>query len=106
MANNADFEKLLLQLPAFCKTFFIGIAQSTTELTRINYARDIIIFFRFLKEETEEFAGMEPKDFTVAMLDKVTPGMIEQFLFYVTDYESKTAHGQSVDRYMMVRQKQ
>lgn len=105
MSNNEEFDRLLSKLPPFCKTYFIGIAQNTTELTRINYARDIGIFFRFLKEETERFAGIEPKDFTVEMLNDVTPEMIEHFLFYVTDYSSETRYGVNVDRYNDVQSK-
>lgn len=88
-----DFDKLLEQLPPFCKTYFMGIAQRTTELTRINYARDIHIFFRFLKEETEEYAGTDEKAFDLKSLNDVTPEMIEQFLFYISDYESKIECG-------------
>lgn len=86
--HKEEFAKLLEKLPPFCSTYFVGIAQKTTELTRINYARDLTVFFRFLREETEEFAGVEPKDFTLEMLNEVTPEMIERFLFYLSDYNS------------------
>jgi len=89
MSNTKEeFEKLIQKLPPFCNTYFIGIAQKTTQLTRINYARDLTVFFRFLKEETEEFAGIEAKDFKLEQLNDVTPEMIEQFLFYLTDYNA------------------
>lgn len=86
---NAEFDRILAELPPFVKTYFMGISQRTTELTRVNYARDINIFFRFLKSETEKFAGIEPYDFKVEYLNDVTAEDIEQFLFYVSDYESK-----------------
>ena len=97
--NRDEFENLLGHLPPFCKDYFIGIAQKTTELTRINYARDLGIFFNFLKTETEAFAGIEPSDFTVKMLDDVTAEEIERFLFYVTDYVCETEDGNEIDRY-------
>lgn len=98
MDAKEDFEKLLAQLPPFCKTYFAGIAQKTTDLTRVNYARDTLVFFRFLKEETEEFAGIEIKDFKLPMLEKVTSETIEQYLFYVSDYAAKLSDEKMVDR--------
>ena len=97
--NKEYFNNILSLLPPFCKTYFMGIAQRTTELTRLNYARDLNIFFIFLREETEEFAGIDAADFKVEMLDDVSAEMIEQFLFYVTDYESTTNYGNSIDRF-------
>ena len=94
--NRDEFENLLGNLPPFCKDYFIGIAQKTTELTRINYARDLGIFFNFLKTETEAFAGTELSDFTVKMLDNVTAEEIERFLFYVTDYVCETEDGNEI----------
>lgn len=104
-AYKEEFEKLLEKLPDFCRTYFVGIAQKTTELTRINYARDLTVFFRYLKEETEEFAGIAPKELTVEMLEKVTPEMIEGFLFYLTDYNVETEDGASVARFNDIQSK-
>ncbi len=103
--KNEELKSLLAELPSFCKTYFVGIAQRTTELTRINYARDLIIFFRFLREETEEFAGVALQDFKVSMLNDVTPEIIEQFLFYVGDYNRRFDNDRSVDRSNDIRAK-
>ncbi len=103
--DNRMFEELLEKLPPFCKTYFVGIAQRTTALTRLNYARDLTIFFAFLKSETEEFAGIEPKSFNVGMLNDVTPEMIEQFLFYVTDYSGTQKTGEDIERFNDIKAK-
>lgn len=100
-----ETEKLFAQLPPFCKTYFIGIAQKTTELTRLNYARDLVIFFNFLKTETETFAGISPTDFTVDMLNDVTAETIERFLFYVTNYVSEASNGTETERYNDIQAK-
>ncbi len=112
MASKEEFERLIAKLPPFCNTYFIGISQKTTQLTRINYARDLTVFFRFLKEETETFAAIEAKDFTLDMLNDVTPEMIEQFLFYLTDYNAVYTEGQgeaavekNVERYNDIQAK-
>ncbi len=96
--EKQEFDELIKKLPPFCKTYFVGISQRTTALTRLNYARDLGVFFNFLKSETEEFAGVEPADFTLRMLNDVTPGMIEQFLFYITDYNGVQKTGTEIER--------
>ncbi len=104
-AEKQEFDELLKKLPSFCKTYFMGIAQRTTSLTRLNYARDLGVFFTFLKSETEAFAGIESKEFTLQMLNEVTPGMIEQFLFYVTDYNGVQKTGTEIERFNDIQAK-
>ncbi|MBE5816912.1 MAG: integrase [Clostridiales bacterium] len=93
-SNINQLNKLIKQLPPFCSNYFIGISNRTTELTRISYARDLSLFFKFLSEQTEEFAQ---KSITLKDLDNVTSEQIEQFIYYITYYESsnKTPTGAS-----------
>ena len=44
----ARLNEIKLELPEFCDEFFVGIAQQTSELTRLNYAYDLRIFFYYL----------------------------------------------------------
>ena len=48
--NTNQLREMLPQMPSFCAEFFRGITPETTPLTRINYARDLMIFFSFLCE--------------------------------------------------------
>lgn len=59
---------------------------TTTILTRLNYARDLTIFFRFLVEETKEFGGMAVTDMTSGDLSRVTVDHLYQFLDYLNMY--------------------
>ena len=43
--NIEQLRLMLPELPAFCAEFFRGITPDTTPLTRLGYARDLIIFF-------------------------------------------------------------
>ena len=54
------------ELPSFVQAFFRGIAQTTSTKTRLAYAYDLRIFFRYLYEEHRTLGGIEPKDLTAA----------------------------------------
>jgi len=74
------------ELPHFCRDFFRAIADVTSALTRIGYAYDLRIFFRFLSEECPEFGGKPITAFTAADLAKVTADHLEEFMEYMSYY--------------------
>ena len=73
-------EILRTSLPEFCDDFFIGIENQTSPLTRLNYARDLVIFFEWLKSYTSIVNGKEIKDLTIDDLKKITSNHIDRFL--------------------------
>ncbi len=76
-------EEILTDLPPFCEEFFIGIENTTSPLTRLNYAIDLRIFFDFVRKKILK----KPIDaFTLADLEKITASNIEQFLSYLNHY--------------------
>ena len=87
--NELKLRELQKQLPRFCGEFFRGIDSTTSSRTRIAYGYDLIVFFNYLKNENPDFKGIEMRDFTLEMLDKVTATDIEEYLdylkFYVTE---------------------
>ena len=46
---------MLADLPPFCSVFFIGIQDTTTPLTRFNYAVDLRTFFTYLTTYEDKF---------------------------------------------------
>ncbi len=80
--------KLIFELPLFCSDYFAGIELKTQERTRLGYARDLKIFFRYLSEEVLAFDGIKPDAFTLADLEKVSPENIEGFLTYLSYYSN------------------
>ena len=76
----AQLEELKTLLPPFCGRFFLGISGTTTPLTRLNYARDLKIFFNFLVTEIAEFHGRDYKTLAASDLDKIDVFAIEFFL--------------------------
>ncbi len=53
--NTLRLRSMQRELPAFCQTFFRGIEPRTQSRTRIAYAYDLKVFFRFLLEEVPYF---------------------------------------------------
>lgn len=84
--NNQKIKEILIKLPEFCYEFFRGIENNTTYLTRLNYANDLYIFFKFMCEELIEFSDKNIKDLTINDLSKVTATHIEIFLNYIAGY--------------------
>ena len=74
------------ELPPFVQSFFRGIAQTTSTKTRLAYAYDLRIFFRYLYEEHRTLGGIEPKDLTAAHLSEVTSEDIDCFMEYLSYY--------------------
>lgn len=85
--NIMKLRELRLQLPIFCSQFFMGIEPTTTPLTRLGYGRDLKIFFEFLTTNTQEFYGVNTKEFTLKQLEQVTSTHLEMFLDYLTVYK-------------------
>ena len=56
------------ELPSFVQAFFRGIAQTTSTKTRLAYAYDLRIFFRYLYEEHRTVSTSTAKRQIVAFI--------------------------------------
>lgn len=81
-------DNILDTLPYFLNDFFLGIEETTSPLTRLNYATDLQIFFDYVSIRYDTPA----KDFKIDILDKLTATDIERFLSYVTSFDYNGAH--------------
>lgn len=84
--NAILLKKLKSELPYFCEEFFLGIDSKTSMLTKVNYARDLKIFFNFLVTEVYEFNCKSIKELTVDDLNKITSTHLELYLDYLSYY--------------------
>ncbi|MDR0696308.1 MAG: tyrosine-type recombinase/integrase [Christensenellaceae bacterium] len=73
-------------LPSFCSDFLIGIEMRTCELTRLNYARDILLFFTYLIENCNIFQNCQVSEISASDLDKLKAIDIERYLSYTSFY--------------------
>lgn len=85
-SNISKLRKLINELPEFCGQFFVGVSNVTSPLTRLNYARDYLVFFKFLTTNVRVFKNIEVIDFSIDDLNKVKQEHIELFLDYITLY--------------------
>ena len=83
--NIIKFRELVNSLPLFCKNFFRSIEPRTTFKTRLAYAYDLNVFFRYLKQNNKIFKN----DILLSDLDKLTPIDIEEYMEYLKYYTNK-----------------
>lgn len=81
----------LKELPPFASQFFRGIEPTTSARTRMAYAYDLKTFFNYLKEETSLGEGKEITQWTIDILDKVTPLIIQDYLDYLKVYNNNNS---------------
>lgn len=79
-------EKLSI-LPYFCREFFVGVENQTSELTRLNYTTDLKIFFDYLIKNVPYFRKKYIDELELSDMEHVTTTDIEMFLSYLTYYE-------------------
>ena len=84
--NIIKLRKLRDELPVFCSEFFIGIENTTSVLTRIAYAQDLNVFFKFLTQEIPYFENKDIRLIALSDLNHVTAENIELFLDYLNLY--------------------
>jgi site-specific recombinase XerD len=86
------------ELPAFCREFFISLNEVTSTKTRLNYAYDLRVFFKYLTEEIDMFDGRKTRDLQVDDLSKVTANDIRLFMDFLTLYikDDGTDEGEEV----------
>ena len=81
--------ELQKQLPVFCAQFFIGIEPRTSTLTRLNYAHDLRVFFRFLSDSIPAFKDYaDITQFALSDLDRITVDDIYQFISFLSYYQN------------------
>ena len=81
--------ELLKEMPGFCREYFRGIEPSSSERTRLGYARDLSIFFDFLLLDDDELRDKKRSEITLEDLKRVNSSKIEEFLDYVTYYNNR-----------------
>ncbi len=81
------FEIIDKDLPFFCREYFIGIENNTAVLTRLNYAYDLRVFFKYLMTERSPFTGKDTQAIKLADLSLLSSYDIENFLSHLSYYE-------------------
>ena len=75
--------EILKTLPSFAKDYFRAIEPTTSANTRISYAYDIRVFFRFLMENNPVYKNYTIDQFTLADIENLEPVDIEEYQEYL-----------------------
>ena len=86
--NILKLREVLRELPGFASDYFRGIMASTSTKTRLSYAYDIRIFFRFLKETNPALKNTDIRDIDISILDEIKALDIEEYIEYLKVYDS------------------
>lgn len=88
--NMRKLNEMLADLPSFCSIFFIGIQDTTTPLTRLNYATDLKIFFNYLVTYETQFFNKQISAITLADIDTIDAQLIERYMAYLSYYDKES----------------
>ena len=86
--NMRKLNEMLAELPPFCSVFFIGIQDTTTPLTRLNYAVDLKLFFNYLVTYETQFYNHQIQTISIADIDEIDSQLIERFMSYISYYDN------------------
>ena len=79
--NNEKALEILSRLPSFVKLYHNQIRFSTAASSRLNYLRDIELFFEYVADTEEGINTI--KDITTATLDSLSSDYINTYLSYI-----------------------
>ena len=87
--NMRKLNDMLIELPQFCSIFFIGIQDTTTPLTRLNYAVDLKTFFNYLVTYETMFYNKPIKNLTISDIDEIDSHCVERYMAYISYYDKE-----------------
>lgn len=82
--------ELLAELPAYAKDYFRAIENTSSPRTRISYAYDLLVFFRFIMEENPSLKDKNITEISLNDINQLTSSDIEEYQEYLKYYKSET----------------
>ena len=80
--------QLLTELPPYARDYFRAVEQKTSAKTRVSYAYDLQVFFRFLLEKNPALSDKKMKEITLNDIDHLASNDIEEYQEYLKYYEA------------------
>lgn len=93
MENIQKLREVLRTLPPFASDYFRAMESTTSTKTRLSYAYDIRVFFRFLIESNPQFKTYETTDFKPEDLNRLEAFDIEEYKEYLKLYQKEESTG-------------
>lgn len=90
--NTLRLRDVLNTMPPFVKDYFRAIEPTTSARTRISYAYDIRVFFRFLISNNPVYKDYTLDMFELKDLEQIEPVDIEEYQEYLKVYQNDDKH--------------
>lgn len=84
-----QLRQLLTELPPYARDYFRAAEQKTSAKTRVSYAYDLLVFFRFLIEKNPELSSKGINGITLGDIDLLASSDIEEYQEYLKYYEAE-----------------
>ena len=86
--NTVKLREFLKELPPYVKDYFRAKEPTTSDKTRLSYAYDLRVFFRFLKESNPALKEKSICDISLADLSSLKPVDFEEFEEFLKAYQT------------------
>lgn len=86
--NTVKLREFLQELPPYVKEYFRAKEPTTSDKTRLSYAYDMRVFFRFLKENNPALKNLQISEITLEHLAALKPVDFEEFQEYLKAYKT------------------
>ena len=85
--NIEKLRQLEAELPSYCHIFFRGKSDNTSNRTKVAYAYDLQIFFKFVNEHIVDTPYPSIRDIPLSVVEKIEKFDIENYMEYLSWYE-------------------
>ena len=86
--NTVKLREFLMELPPYVKDYFRAKEATTSDKTRLSYAYDLRVFFRFLQETNPTLKEKSLSEISIQDLSLLEPVDFEEFQEYLKAYKS------------------
>ena len=86
--NTVKLREFLQELPPYVKDYFRAKEPTTSDKTRLSYAYDLRVFFRFLQESNPTLMSKPMADISIQDLASLQPVDFEEFQEYLKAYKA------------------
>lgn len=86
--NTVKLREFLMELPPYVKDYFRAKEPTTSDKTRLSYAYDLRVFFRFLQETNPTLKEKSMAHISIQDLSLLQPVDFEEFQEYLKAYKT------------------
>ena len=101
--NTIKLREFLSELPPYAKDYFRAKEPTTSDKTRLSYAYDLRVFFRFLQESNPNLKEKQISEISLSDLSTLQPVDFEEFEDYLKVYQTPDGRTETNSRVGIAR---